>query len=140
LYGKGKILFHKGLYNDALECFDKALKGGKDYQASLAKGFTLLALERYDQALKEFKSATRIHKESADLSLGKGIAQMGLRRNAEALKFLDRAISMRPNLARAWHEKGKILLKLGHHEEARAAFAESIRFGQKEDESGPYWP
>jgi Flp pilus assembly protein TadD len=97
-------------------------------------------MRRYDEALKEFKLDTRRYGESSDLALGKGMAQMGMRRAAEALKFVERAIRLRPENARAWYEKGKLLKKLGNEAEAQAAFAESERLGGKFDESGPYWP
>lgn len=139
-HGKGAILFKRGLYEDALLCFEKALLGSEYYEASLAKGFTLIALERYHQALKDFKFSTRTFSESFELSLGKGLAQMGLRRYPEALKFLDRAIRFRPNEACIWHEKGRLLGKMGREEEARAAYAEGMRLRQAGEKSLSFWP
>ena len=139
-HGKGAILFKRGLYEDALQCFEKALKGSEYYEAPLAKGFTLIALERYHQALKDFKFSTRTFSESFELSLGKGLAQMGLRRYPEALKFLDRAIRLRPNEACIWHEKGRLLGKMGREEEARAAYVEGTRLRQAGEMSLSFWP
>jgi Flp pilus assembly protein TadD len=65
---------------------------------------------------------------------------MGLRRYPEALKFLDRAIRLRPNNACVWHEKGRLLGKMGREEEARAAFAEGIRLEQAGDICCSFWP
>ena len=139
-HGKGVILFKSGLYEDALQCFEKALKGSEYYEASLAKGFTLIALERYHQALKDFKFSTRRFSESFELSLGKGLAQMGLRRYPEALKFLDRAIRLRPNEASTWQEKGRLLGKMGREEDAQAAYAEGKRLRQAGEKSLSFWP
>jgi len=138
--GKGHSAFANGDLVEARTCFEKALKGCEYYEASLAKGFTLIALERYHQALKDFKFSTRTFSESFELSLGKGLAQMGLRRYFKALKFLDRAIRLRPNEACIWHEKGRLLGKMGREEEARAAYAEGKRLRQAGEMSLSFWP
>ena len=65
---------------------------------------------------------------------------MGLRRYPEALKFLDRAIRLRPNNADAWQEKGKLLQKMGREEEAKSAFAEAQSRKALGERSCPYWP
>ena len=91
----------------------------------VGKAFALIALERYHPALKEFQFLTKRYSESFEFSLGKGLAQMGLRRHPEALKFLDRAIRLCPNNADAWQEKGRLLQKMGREEEAKSAFVEA---------------
>ena len=102
------VHFQKGLYEEALRCFETAIKiDGEYYDASRGKAFALLALERYHLALKEFQILTKRYSESFEFSMGKGLAQMGLRRHPEALKFLDRAIRLCPDNADAWQEKRK---------------------------------
>ena len=63
-----------------------------------------------------------------------------MRRYPEALKFLDRAIRLRPNDAVIWYEKGRLLQKMGREEEAKAAFAEGIRLRQAGEMTCPFWP
>jgi tetratricopeptide (TPR) repeat protein len=55
LYSKGAILFKEGQYEEALSCFEEVLRIGYEYdylEAYLFQGFALIALERYDQALR----------------------------------------------------------------------------------------
>jgi len=90
--------------------------------------------------LKEFQLLTKRYSESFEFSLGKGLAQMGLRRHPEALKFLDRAIRLCPNNADAWQEKGRLLQKMGQEGEAKSAFAEAQLRKAAGERSCPYWP
>lgn len=49
-------------------------------------------------------------------------------------------IRLCPDNAGAWHEKGRLLQKMGREEEAKSAFAEAQRERAIGERSCPYWP
>jgi tetratricopeptide (TPR) repeat protein len=86
LFGEGEILFKKGSYDEALRCFDRALKGDRDgyVQASVGKGYALLAMGRYSEALKFFERAIRLLPQNARAWYEKGKLLKKLGNEAEA--------------------------------------------------------
>jgi tetratricopeptide (TPR) repeat protein len=58
-----------------------------------------------------------------------------------ALRSFDKAIKLEPGVAVYWHEKGRLLKRMGRQKEAEEAIAEGIRLDQQGEDSGcPYWP
>jgi len=54
----------------------------------------------------------------------------------EALEYFDKAININPSFARAWHQKGMALLKLGKNAEAKKCFGKAkVSFSSKRNNS-----
>jgi len=61
------------------------------------RGFALLALQIYSEALFDFERELDLDPQFPDTWLGKALALVGLNRIAEALEALDKAIELDPN-------------------------------------------
>ena len=73
---KGNVLFRLKKYNEASECYDKALsisdQHSTDYSDSwLGKGNILYELEREQEALECYEKSIELHPESIDSWIGK---------------------------------------------------------------------
>jgi tetratricopeptide (TPR) repeat protein len=57
-----------------------------------------------------------------------GVALLASDRPAEALAALDRAVSVRSNMAEVWEQRGKALAQLGRNEDACDSFGRALQF------------
>ena len=81
------------------------------------RGVVLKDLKRFDEALASFDRALAIDRLAGAHS-NRGNALRALDRYDEALASYDRALAIRPNDARAIHNRGVALYRLGRFEAA----------------------
>ena len=72
----------------------------------------------YREALTEFEDQLRLHPGDASGHLGRGLALMGLTRNAEALDAIDHAIALKPDFAEAFANRGILHDRMGRSRNA----------------------
>jgi Flp pilus assembly protein TadD len=113
---------------DAGRMLDRALLGGaKDSRLATLSGELELARGRYDNALVAFKRSEVIESERARSLQGQGLALSLLRRSAEAVPMLERAVAEDPGAWRAWNALGAELDTRREFARADQAYEQAIK-------------
>ncbi len=99
-YAKGLALSRLRIYDEAMNCFDRALSIDKNYAAAwYAKGLIALEIERNDEAMNCFDRALSIDKNYAAAWYAKGLALSRLRIYDEAMNCFRRSLKVDPKAA-----------------------------------------
>ena len=134
-FEEGVLLFCKGMYNEAIQKLDEAIRlNPSKAKHHYYKGKVLRLLKRYEEAIKEFDEAIRLNPNKAEYHEGKGIALYYLKRYEEAIKEFEEAIKLNPSKARYHYRKGIVLSSLYKNEEAIKEFDEAIRLNPNKAE------
>ena len=131
--GKGHCFAALKEYELAIAAYSNAIiqpRGLEEARAERAKLF--LELERYVEALEDYRVAVEQDPGNAELLLGRGVAQLGVVRTAaqmnpataaihikQALASMDRAIEIDDDYALAYFERGMARMKYGDAEMAK---------------------
>ena len=116
---KGASLKSLGRFDEAIQCYDQALRIDPQYAAAWSnKGNSLASLGRFDEALQCFEQALRITPQLVEAWVSKGASLANLGRFAEAVQCYDQALRINPQYAEAWDNKGNSLGSLGRFDEA----------------------
>lgn len=92
-YTKGEMLADKGRYQDALDCFNRAIELQADHCAAwVFRGVMALHLEQYLEALQSCDRALEIQPTSSEAWMFRGVALHRLNRYREAYTSYDRAL------------------------------------------------
>ncbi len=129
----GIRLLHEKNYQGSVERYQKLLEleiESFEIHFNLARG--LLALERYEEAERNFAEATR--RLPSQLEAWEGLAQS---RSAQgdlkgALSALKEAQRRSPQVASLYQREGAILLGMGRAEEARKAYETAVALAPKD--------
>jgi len=97
----------------------------------LAKGQTLLSLDKAEEALACFDQVVALEPRHAEALVKKGTALERLRRTDEALECYDRAIAMDGMLTTAYLRKGGVFNRLERYDEALKCYEQALQIGQK---------
>ena len=117
---KGGALYSLGKYDEAIECYDKAIKIDPDNSVVWNnKGLALNSLGKYDEAIECYDKAIKIDPDDADLWNNKGLALNSLGNVIAAITSYDKAIKIDPDDADLWNNKGLALNSLGNDIEAK---------------------
>lgn len=111
----GEIVRSRELLNDSIK------RAGKSFAAHCALGLLLVSERKWDEALAEFKGALAA-RPSAEAHFITGCAYYQLNRHRMAARHLQRAVELDAGYVAAYYALGLALLRLGHSEQARAAF------------------
>jgi tetratricopeptide (TPR) repeat protein len=112
LLGRGIALDGLESYEQAIECFRKAIEINSSYQAHHGYSLSLLHIGRHDEAITGFERAISINPKSPLAYRGKGLALSKLEKYDEALKNFDRAIKLKNNYQEALANRGVTLANL----------------------------
>lgn len=107
----------------------KSASADSDMQLLLEIGESLLADRDPDGALQVFNDALALEPRNADALVGKGRALMTLDNDEQAVRFLELATTIQPDLAAAWVLLGAAALAAGNGELAARAFSRLQRLG-----------
>ncbi|MEW6619494.1 MAG: serine/threonine-protein kinase [bacterium] len=119
LYNKGAALLNLGRLQEAVSCFDKALKiNPRDAEVWYNKGFALGNLGRHQEAISCYDEALAINPRYAEAWGNKGNVLRRLGKHQEAISYFDEILKINPREALAWYNKGLALGNLGRHQEA----------------------
>ncbi|PYK96478.1 MAG: hypothetical protein DME19_19595, partial [Verrucomicrobia bacterium] len=97
----------------------------------LAKGQTLLSLDKPAEALACFDEIISLDPRNAEAFVKKGTALERLRRTEEALECYDRAIAVDRSLTTAYLYKGGVFNRLQRFEEALKCYEQALQTEQK---------
>jgi tetratricopeptide (TPR) repeat protein len=108
-HGRGECHFEQGKYTDALMEFETAARiNAANDQTQARIGQVLLELRSFDKAKVAIDKALQLNPNQANATLALGRWTVVKTTNyEEAIKLLDKAISLRPELAEAYYWKGK---------------------------------
>lgn len=137
---RGVLLGTRGEWTKAIGDFDAAigLQPGNP-KLFFNRGIARLALARPEEAISDFDEMLRIDPDSTDALVQRAAARRSkseelLRRGAapeaaeerrSALRDLDAVVQKNPGSARAWNDRGRLLLDLERTEEAIRNFTEA---------------
>lgn len=117
----------------ALDACDEAMRSRRpvgiraeaaydDVDARYDLGVALVALDRPEDALREFRQVLRRAPMDADAHYNVGRTLNSLGRHAEAARAYREAVRARPDHAAAWGNLGLSAILIGQYGEAREAF------------------
>jgi len=138
LNDEGNSLLMCGSYEEAIKCFNQAIKIDPFYENPWNnKGVALENLGRYKEAVKCFDNAIKINPEYVNAWLNKAKVLGGyLNRNVEALRCSNRAIRLDNQNRHCLFSKGAALSVLGQYEEALACFEKAEKLGHPQASNG----
>jgi len=93
---KGKILYDRHQYNEALDCYSNALKISPDnIEILLEKGKILgYIYDRYDEAIKCYNRVLELEPDNIDALYYKGLVLDKQKNYREAIKCYDKILSL----------------------------------------------
>jgi tetratricopeptide (TPR) repeat protein len=133
-YTKGTALANLGKYDQAIECFDKAIKiNPNEPKIWYTKGTALANLGKYDQAIECFDKGS-IEPNNQNIHIDKGTALHYLGKYEQSIECFDKAIKINPNESDAWFGKGISLHYLGKYEQSIECFDKAIKINPNESD------
>jgi tetratricopeptide (TPR) repeat protein len=143
---KGKSLLLEGNYNEAIKCFDKAVKLIPSFAFALyEKGVALLQLNKYNEAIECFDKALEINEFLLLSLINKGVALLQLNKYNEAIECFDKALEKYKNkkdsgiknivddmsAVISWIYKGNTYSKMERYDDAIKSYNKSLEFEEK---------
>jgi tetratricopeptide (TPR) repeat protein len=133
-FQKGLVLYNINRYQQAIECFDKAiLLDSNNPMIWTSKGSILGNLGNYQQAIECFDKAILLDARNPEILKSKGTANHYLGNYQEAIECFDRALELDPNDSDTWNGKGISLDYLRRYYEAIECFDRAIGLNSKND-------
>jgi len=113
------IMAGQGKVEEAIAYYDQASQiDSGNARAPLLKGTLLEGLERFDQALEEYKKGALIEANNPLVQFYLGRAYLRANQLPEAEMSLEKAVSLKPNLLQARHHLAWVLERQGRSTEA----------------------
>jgi YVTN family beta-propeller protein len=127
----GTMLAEKKLYEEAIECYEKALQINPNYvQSWLNRGQALYSQAKYEEASESYYRAIRIDQNNVSAWLNRGQALYSQAKYEEAIKSYDRVIEIDPKNVSAWLNRGQALYSQGKNKEAIESYDRVIKIDQ----------
>jgi tetratricopeptide (TPR) repeat protein len=107
LFSRGYEAYEQGMYQQAIEYFDRVLAIEPNFLEALNyKGVALLDLRRHQEAIEYYDRALAIDPNYLEALNNKGNALVGQERILEAIEYYDRALAIDANYVKALINKG----------------------------------
>ncbi len=138
LYKKGLVLGSLGRYDQAIECFDKALEiDANDSRIWNGKGYIFGNLGRYQEAIECFDKALEIDTNNNSLAIlkNKGTALHYLGRYDQAIECFDKVLKIDSTDGDTWSGIGISFDYLGRYDQAIECFDKAISTNPKSDDA-----
>lgn len=127
-YGLGYAYGQKGLMDEALDAYQKALKIRPDYPDALfGMGHIYSQQGKLDLAVKKFQETLKLWPDHFKARANLGVVYYQLGMTDEAIEELQTVIRAYPNYARAHYNLANILDKEGDYDEAIPEYQEALR-------------
>jgi tetratricopeptide (TPR) repeat protein len=120
------VLFDRGERDQALAEMDKGVAADpKNAQSHMAQGRLRHRLQRYEEAIESFQTSAKLQPAAAPLIRAADASQQ-LKRQEEALAFLQRATQAEPKSVDAWLALGAATRQLHDWKSAERAFEKAL--------------
>jgi tetratricopeptide (TPR) repeat protein len=123
---KGYALRKTGYYQEAVEIVGRAIERDPKPVRYANRGYGLLALERYKDALSDADAAISIDGNYTPAYCVRAMALLGLCDYGEAQQAIGTALSLDPENAFYWQVQGSVYARAGNCTGAKDAFQHSI--------------
>ncbi len=125
---KGTALCHLQYYNDALDCYQIALKINPSV-ASLWQnsGLLLAAMDQPQQAIDMYNRALEIDPDDVQLWISKASLWAEMGKYPKALATIDRAVEVDARCADAWYQRACYEAQLRDYESALISLKQAIQ-------------
>jgi protein O-mannosyl-transferase len=118
-YNKGLALSDMKKNEDAIICYNEAIKIKRDYIEAWNNEGNLLQVEgKYEESLSYFDEVINIKPDYSNAWYNKGISLTNLKKYKESVKCYDEAIKIKSDYIEALNNKGVSLAYLQKYEEA----------------------
>ncbi len=132
LMGRGAAYLSAGNASAALADFDRALRAApKDLDARYNRGVAKLQLGDKKGAAADFSRVIQANPNDAGAHLMRARTRIG-DRDTQALADYQRALSLSPEWALAWFERGRLFDRLGRTEQANRDFRRAYELGYED--------
>ena len=133
LINKGSSLDQLGKREEALACYDAALKlDSKSSRAWFNKGVSLFAASRPEDAIACYQEALKLDPKSEQAWSNLGVALKSSGKIDEAIVCYDRALQNNPRYPQAWVNKGVALKARGAIEEALSCYDKALKLNPQD--------
>ncbi len=120
------VLFDRGDRDQALVEMDKGVAADpQEPQSHMAQGALRQSLQRYEEAIQSYQTSAKLRPAAAPL-IGAANASTQLKRQDEALAFLQRATQAEPKSVDAWLALGAATRQLHDWKSAERAFEKAL--------------
>lgn len=96
------------------------------------RGEIYFRMVQYQKALMTFENVIKIDPANEIGLCRKGTVLSLLGKDEETIKYFDNLLSIHPNLADVWYERGKLKVKAGEHESGFGDLRKAIEIGKVE--------
>lgn len=125
---EGAALLENGKNQEALACFEEALKlDSKNADIWYARGNARAATGKREDAIRDFSEAIKLDHSHAKAFGTRGLMKVQLGRFAEAVNDFNEAIRLKPDMAMAYYNLGSARFKLGQYEESLSDYTQAIK-------------
>ncbi len=124
---RGSLALRAGAIEDALEFFDKStIRQPQNAVACHSLRFAFEGYRRYRTERVRFETATKADARDGLAHHHLALAALSVLKDEEALFHFTRALELDPRLSDAACGRGRALERLGHFDEAEAAYAKAL--------------
>jgi protein O-mannosyl-transferase len=123
----GNALVQAGRHDEAIKCFETALRLRAYWYPHLSLACVLLGQQRTQDAIPHLVAAINLNPKEPASYMNLGTAMFQLGRSAEALQYYDQALRVRPGYPDAQANMAIVLARLGRMTEAIALFEQTLR-------------
>lgn len=130
---EGKILFASGRPEESIPFFTLALEEGIDpVTIGLSRGTANMALQRYQDAKKDFTMALNSEPGNERAFYFRGISEVALGEYEQAIKDLTRSLTINHDRGIAYLARGLAYAELGNENDAALDFNSAAAFSRSE--------
>jgi tetratricopeptide (TPR) repeat protein len=122
-----KAYYEEGMFNDAKRELRRAMEIGPDYAQNHGMKGVQPILDRYEDAIRNYREVLRSNPDSAEAHNNLGVVYETLGRYEDAEKEYQAALKIEPEYARAHNNLGVVYDKYGHHEDAVKEYQAALR-------------
>lgn len=126
-YDEGKKHYENKEYDEAIECFTKAIELKQDDAlAYWCRGLAYGKKREYDKAITDYSKAIDLKPDDAALYYNRGIAYKNKKEYHKAIAEYDKAIELRPDYASAYNNRGIVYKNKQENDKAIADYNKAI--------------